>query len=79
MDVHAGGRGSHAGWKGVLAAEQLANGEVAIAQMVVRPPVPSCFSNVAYTPPRLTGATNHGVPMATQTPINPATPAQPGG
>jgi hypothetical protein len=66
------------GWKGVLAAEQLPNGEVAVAQMVVPEPVPSCFSNAAYTL-RLTGKTNHGVPMATETRVFPATPAHAGG
>lgn len=74
-----GGADLTPGWMGVLAAEQLPNGEVAIAQMAVKPPVPSCFSNVAYTPPQPTGTTTHGIPMVTQTPINPATPAQPGG
>jgi DNA-directed RNA polymerase specialized sigma24 family protein len=66
------------GCKGVLAAEQLPNGEVAVAQMVVPEPVPSCFSNAAYTL-RLTGKTNHGVPMATETRVFPATPAHAGG
>ena len=63
------------GWRGILAAEQLPSGEVAVAQMVVPGPVPSCFSNLAYTPPRLTGKTRHGVPVATETAINPPTPA----
>jgi hypothetical protein len=53
-----------------VAAEQLPGGEVAVAQMVVQEPVPPCFSNVAYTM-HLTGKTSHGVPMATQTPVNP--------
>jgi hypothetical protein len=66
------------GWKGVVAAEQLPSGEVAVAQMVVQQPVPSCFSDAAYTI-RLTGTTNHGVPVATETRVNPPTPAQPGG
>jgi hypothetical protein len=54
-----------------VAAEQLPGGEVAVAQMVVQEPVPPCFSTVAYTV-LLTGETSHGVPMATQTPVNPA-------
>ena len=62
------------GWRGVLAAEQLPSGEVAVAQMVVPEPVPTCFSDVAYAPPRLTGKTNHGVPLATETAINPPAP-----
>jgi outer membrane murein-binding lipoprotein Lpp len=62
------------GWKGVLAAEQLPNGEVAVAQMAIRPPVPSCFSNVADNPPQPTGKTMNGIPMMTQTPVNPAQP-----
>lgn len=66
------------GTTGVLAAEQLPNGEVAIWQGAVTPPVPSCFSNVAYTPPQLTGATTNGVPMVTRTAINPATKTKPG-
>jgi len=63
------------GWKGVLAAEQLPSGEVAVAQMVVPEPIPSCLSNVAYSAPQLTGKTDHGVPMATETAVNPATGA----
>lgn len=63
------------GWSGVLAAEQLPSGEIAVAQMVVQQPVPSCFSGVAYSAPQLTGKTYHGVPLATETAINPATGA----
>ncbi len=60
------------GFTGVVAAEQLANGEVAMTVGAVKPPVPSCFSNVAYHL-HTTNATG-AIPTEKATPVDPATP-----
>lgn len=65
------------GTTGVVAAEQLPNGVVALAVGAIKPPVPSCFSKVAYTL-HTTGVTN-GTPTVTAIPVNPPTSTNPGG
>jgi len=58
-----------AGYTGVLAAEQLSDGEVAMAVEAIKPPVPSCFPTTAYRVQQ-TGTTN-GVPTFHATPVTP--------
>jgi hypothetical protein len=41
------------GWDGVLAAEQLPNGKVALTIGSRKPPLPSCFSNIPWGPTEL--------------------------
>jgi hypothetical protein len=65
-----------AGYTGVVAAEQLPDGEVAMAVGAIRPPVPSCFPTTAYRL-RKTGTTN-GIPSYQATPANTST-TTPGG
>jgi hypothetical protein len=50
------------GFTGVIAAEQLSNGKVALAVEAVKPPVPSCFPTTVYTLKRA-GSTASGVPI----------------
>lgn len=56
------------GFDGVMAAEQLPNGEVAIAVEAVKPPVPSCFPTTAYTV-HDNGTTTNGTPSFQVTPL----------
>ncbi len=60
------------GYTGVVAAEQLPNGEVAIAVEAIRPPVPSCFPTTVYKMQR-TGTTSNGTPIYQITPTAPPT------
>jgi hypothetical protein len=59
------------GFTGVVAAEQLSNGEVAISMGAIPPPVPSCYSAQAFTMQQ-TGDAN-GVPTVTSVPLTPTT------
>jgi hypothetical protein len=65
------------GFTGVIAAEQLPNGEVAMMIGAIKPPVPSCYSSQAVTTRQIGGA--NGVPTVTAVPVTPSTPASPGG
>jgi hypothetical protein len=58
------------GFTGVVAAEQLPGGEVAMAVGAVKPPVPNCFSSIVYNP-RTMGALK-GTPTVTATPVQPS-------
>lgn len=58
---------------GVLAAEQLSDGEVALAVEAMKPPVPSCFSPVAYRLHVI--GDGSGVRTVEATPVDPPTPA----
>jgi len=60
------------GYTGVIAAEQLSNGEVAIAAEAIKPPIPSCFPTTAYTMHR-TRTTANGTPVYQFTPATTAT------
>jgi hypothetical protein len=51
------------GYDGVIAAEQLPNGEVAMAMEAIKPPLPTCFPATAYNAVQ-TGDAN-GVPTIT--------------
>jgi hypothetical protein len=55
---------------GVLAAEQLPNGQVAYAIAALTPPIPSCFPTTAYNLQK-TGTTTNGAPIIHATPVNP--------
>ncbi|MGH2915406.1 MAG: hypothetical protein ACRDMX_10490 [Solirubrobacteraceae bacterium] len=59
------------GYTGVIAAEQLPNGEVAMAVEAIKPPVPSCFPTTVYAI-RRTGTTSNGIPVYQITPTDPA-------
>jgi hypothetical protein len=54
----------------VVAAEQLPNGEVAMAMEAIKPPVPTCFPATAYNAVQ-TGDAN-GVPTITMQAVTPA-------
>jgi hypothetical protein len=41
--------GVQPGYTGVIAAEQLAGGQVAMTEEAVKPPIPRCFPTTAYT------------------------------
>jgi hypothetical protein len=58
------------GDEGVVAAEQLPNGEVAMAMEAIKPPVPTCFPATAYNAVQ-TGDAN-GVPTITMQAVTPA-------
>ena len=58
------------GYTGVLAAEQLPDGEVAMAVGAVQPPVPSCYPTTAYRMQQ-TGTTTNGTPIFHATPVTP--------
>ena len=64
------------GFTGVIAAEQLPNGEVAMMMGAIKPPVPSCYSSQAFTTRQIGDA--NGVPTITAVPVTPSTPASPG-
>ena len=64
------------GFTGVIAAEQLPNGEVAMMIGAIKPPVPSCYSSQAFTTRQIGDA--NGVPTITDVPVSPSTPASPG-
>ena len=57
------------GYTGVLAAEQLPDGEVAMAVGAIKPPVPSCLPTTAYRVQQ-TGTTN-GIPTFHAIPVTP--------
>ncbi len=57
------------GYTGVVAAEQLPNGEVAMVVESIKPPVPSCFPATAYTLEN-TGRTINRTPIYQFTPVN---------
>ena len=65
------------GYTGVIAAEQLANGRVALAVEAVKPPVPTCFPTTIYTITPA-GTTTNGTPFMKVTPTT-ETPATPTG
>jgi hypothetical protein len=67
-----------AGFNGVMAAEQLASGEVAIAIEAIPTRAPNCFPTAVYTV-RKTGATSSGVPNFDVTPVTRAGDTTPGG
>lgn len=56
-----------AGYTGVMAAEQLPNGEIATAVEAIDTPVPSCFPTTVYTLHQ-TGTTANGTPIYQATP-----------
>jgi hypothetical protein len=60
------------GYTGVIAAEQLASREVALAVEAIKPPVPSCFPTTVYTLQK-TGTTTNGIPIYKATPVSPTT------
>lgn len=60
------------GYTGVIAAEQLPSGEVAMAVESMKAPVPSCFPTTAYTLQN-TGRTNNGTPIYQFVPVGPPT------
>jgi hypothetical protein len=71
VTVAPGGKWVPPGYTGVLAAEQLANGQVAMFVGTVKPPVPSCFS--ATTALSLEpGTATTGTPTLTETTVTPA-------
>lgn len=57
------------GYSGVVAAEKLPNGEVAMAIEAIKPPVPNCLSTTAYRLQK-TGVKN-GIPVFKAIPVNP--------
>lgn len=61
------------GYTGMLAAEQLSNGEVATFMGAVKPPVPSCVSATTAISPNGTVGAN-GVMTLTETTVTPAAP-----
>jgi hypothetical protein len=71
ITLYPGGKWLDPGYTGVLAAEQLANGQVAMFMGALKPPVPSCFSatKAASLEPG-TGA--NGVPTITVGTVTPA-------
>lgn len=71
-----GGRPAPSGFTYVIAAEQLSDGEVAMAIGAIKPPVPSCYSTQAFTTRQIGDA--NGVPTITNVPVTPSTPAKPG-
>jgi hypothetical protein len=58
------------GYTGVIAAEQLSNGKVAMTMEAIKPPVPTCFPATAYKLMRI-GSTN-GVPTFTKQTVTPS-------
>ncbi len=58
------------GYTGVVAAEQLSNGEVAMAMEAIKPPIPSCFPTTAYQAVQIGDA--NGVPTVTMQVVTPA-------
>jgi hypothetical protein len=62
------------GYTGVVAAEQLPNGEMAMAVGAVKPPVPTCVSNVVYSATK--GA--NGTVTVAPAPVSQTTPGNTG-
>jgi hypothetical protein len=67
--------GAPASWKqygltGVIAAEQLPNGQVAMAMEAIKPPVPSCFPTTAYKFVQI--GDDNGVPTVTSQAVTPS-------
>jgi hypothetical protein len=60
------------GYTGVIAAEQLPNGEIATAIEAIATPVPICFPTTVYSMQR-TGTTSNGTPIYQITPTGQAT------
>ncbi|HEX3616558.1 MAG TPA: hypothetical protein VHU61_08470 [Solirubrobacteraceae bacterium] len=71
-----GGKWVDPGYHGVIAAEQLPDGDVAIMEGAIAPPIPSCYSTQAFTDKQIGDA--NGVPTITAVPVTPSTPAKPG-
>lgn len=62
------------GYTVVLAAEQLANGEVAMVDESIPGPAPNCFNTTAYTLQN-TGTSNDGTPIYQFVPVDPSATA----
>jgi hypothetical protein len=76
LTLEPGGKFLAPGFTGVLAAEQLPDGQVAMTIGAIKPPIPSCYSNQAFTLDQ-TGDAN-GVPTVTEI-TDPTTTTTPGG
>ena len=70
VTLTAGGKWLAPGYTGVLAAEQLANGQIAMFVGALKPPVPSCFSATTALGAPHTGA--NGIPTITTETVTPA-------
>lgn len=64
------------GYTGVIAAEQLPNGEVAMMVGAIKPPVPSCYSSQAFSTQQIGDA--NGELTITAIPVTPSTPTPAG-
>ncbi|MGC9221807.1 MAG: hypothetical protein ACP5H2_10735 [Solirubrobacteraceae bacterium] len=62
------------GYTEVVAAEQLASGEVAMVVESIKAPIPSCFPTTAYTLQN-TGTSNDGTPIYQFVPVDPSATA----
>jgi hypothetical protein len=62
LTFYPGDRWLAPGFTGIIAAEQLPDGKVAMAIEAIRPPVPSCFPATAYRIQRA-GTAKNGIPI----------------
>jgi hypothetical protein len=60
------------GYTGVIAAEQLPNGKVAMTMEAIKPPLPKCFPSTAYKMVPVQIGTAHGVPTVTMMQVTPS-------
>jgi hypothetical protein len=67
LTFRAGRHNLDPGYTGVIAAEQLPGGGVALAEEAIRPPVPTCFPTTVYTV-HSGGTTTNGTPIIDVTP-----------
>lgn len=56
------------GYQGVIAAEQLPDGQVAMTEEAIKPPIPTCFPTTAYTLVKI--GEHNGIPVYKITPAN---------